>query len=199
MSGIPSTTRGAAESDSTRWRDDPPGGPEAAAGGDPAERGLDRVADHAAGHAAEADREVEAEAVIPLVEENARIDRRIVEKGRVRVRTQTETVEQTLRESLRSDAVGVTRVPVDRVIAEGEAAPEVRTEGGVTIIPVLEEVLVVEKRLVLKEEVHIRRTTSGEDVEVPVTLRRQQAVIERAGPEGLVTEPSPSETSSEET
>src|SRR3954465_9597176 len=94
------------------------------------------------------------EAVIPVVEETARIDKRAVETGRVRVSTHTDTVEQVLRETLRGEAVGVTRVPIDRVIAEGEAAPQVRDEGGVTIIPVLEEVLVVEKRLILKEEVH---------------------------------------------
>jgi stress response protein YsnF len=38
-----------------------------------------------------------------------------------------------------------------------ETAPEIRTESDVTILPVVEEVLVVEKRLVLKEELHIRR------------------------------------------
>ena len=123
---------------------------------------------------------------IPLVEEMARIEKRSVETGRVRVRTHTEALDQILRESLRSDRVEVTRVPVDRTLAEGEAAPVVRSEGGVTIIPVLEEILVVEKRLVLKEEVHIRRTTAGEDVEVPVTLRKQHAVVERVGADGSV-------------
>ena len=131
--------------------------------------------------------------VIPVIEESARIDKRVVEKGRVRVQTRTETSEEVLRETLRSDAVGVTRVPIDRVIAEGEAAPVARTEDGVTIIPVLEEVLVVEKRLVLKEEVHIRQTTSGEAVEVPVTLRRQHAVVERVSADGHVSEVPPQE------
>ena len=116
--------------------------------------------------------------VIALVEETARIDKRLVETGRVRVETRTETIEQVLRETLRSDAVGVTRVPVDRVIVEGEPVPTVRTEDGVTIIPVLEEILVVEKRLVLKEELHMRQTSTVEDVEVPVTMRRQHAVVE---------------------
>lgn len=112
----------------------------------------------------------------------------IVEKGRVRVSTQTDTVEQVLRETLRGDAVGVTRVQINRTFSEGEAAPQVRNEGGVTIIPVLEEILVVEKRLVLKEEVHVRRTTFGEDVEVPVTLRHQRAVVERVSPTGEITD-----------
>ena len=90
--------------------------------------------------------------------------------------------------------VGVTRVPLNRTLAEGEAVPQIRTENGVTIIPVLEEILVVEKRLVLKEEVHVRQTTSGEDVEVPVMLRRQHAVVERIGPDGQQNDPLPTTT-----
>ncbi|MCP1538241.1 YsnF/AvaK domain-containing protein [Methylorubrum extorquens] len=130
---------------------------------------------------------------IPVIEETARIDKRVVEKGRVRVQTRTETTDDVLRETLRSDVVGVTRIPIDRVIAEGEVAPTIRTENGVTIIPVLEEVLVVEKRLILKEEVHIRQTSSGEAVEVPVTLRRQHAVVERVSADGHVSEIPPKE------
>lgn len=128
------------------------------------------------------------EQTLPLVEERARIEKRATETGRVRVRTLTELTEELLRESLRSDAVEVTRVPVGRTLDEGEAAPEVRTEDGVTIIPVLEEILVVEKRLVLVEEVHVRQTASSEEVEVPITLRRQRAAIEHVSPDGHVTE-----------
>lgn len=125
---------------------------------------------------------------IPLVEETARIDRHVVETGRVRVRTRTDTTDQILRESLRRDVVGVTRVPVNRTLAEGEPVPVARVEDGVTIIPVLEEILIVEKRLVLKEELHIRETSTSEDVEVPVTLRKQHAVIERVSSESHVSE-----------
>lgn len=126
----------------------------------------------------------EEELVLPVVEETAHIEKRLREKGRVRVSTQTETIEKVLRESLHGNTVGVSRLPIDRVIKEGEPVPKTRTEGSVTIIPILEEVLVVEKRLILKEEVHIRETSTNEDVEVPVTLRKQRAVIERIGPEG---------------
>ena len=71
-------------------------------------------------------------------------------------------------------------MPIDRVV---EAPPEVRPEDGVTIVPVLEEVLVVEKRLVLKEELHIRRTMEAKPVAVPVTLRKQRAEVERLVPD----------------
>ncbi len=60
----------------------------------------------------------------------------------------------------------------------------VRTEGDVVIVPVLEEVLVIEKRLVLKEELHVRRQATRETVEVPVTLRKQQGVVERLSAKG---------------
>jgi stress response protein YsnF len=53
---------------------------------------------------------------------------------------------------------------------------------------VLEEVLVVEKRLVLKEELHIRRRVETETVEVPVTLRKQRAVVEREAPDGAAVD-----------
>jgi stress response protein YsnF len=62
---------------------------------------------------------------------------------------------------------------------EIDAAPPIRTEGDVTIIPVVEEILVVEKRLMLREEIHVRQTATTQSVEVPVTLRKQEAVIDR--------------------
>lgn len=124
------------------------------------------------------------ELVLPVVEETAHIEKQLREKGRIRVSTKTDTIDNVLREALQGNAVGVSRLPIDRVIQEGEPVPQTRMEGGVTIIPILEEVLVVEKRLILKEEVHIRETSTNQDVEVPITLRKQRAVVERLGPEG---------------
>jgi stress response protein YsnF len=57
--------------------------------------------------------------------------------------------------------------------------PHVRLEGSTTIIPVVEELLVVEKALVLVEEIHVRRRTETETVEIPTTLRSERATIER--------------------
>ena len=121
-----------------------------------------------------------SEEVIPLVEETATVGKRQVVTGRVRVQTVTDTIEEVARANVQRETVEVTRVPVDRMV---ETAPEVRTEGDVTIVPVLEEVLVVEKRLLLKEELHIRRRVEAETVEVPVTLRKQRAVVERTDPD----------------
>ena len=113
---------------------------------------------------------------IALVAEEARINKREVVTGRVRIRTRVEEAEETVRGTLDEEVVEVERVPVDRIV---DAAPAVRQDGDVTIIPVMEEVLVVEKRLVLKEELHVRRRRTQESVEVPVTLRRERVEVER--------------------
>ena len=125
-----------------------------------------------------------AEEVIPLVEEIATVGKRQVVTGRVRVQTVTDTIEELAHAEVQRESVEVTRVPIDKVV---ETAPEIRTEGDVTILPIVEEVLVVEKRLVLKEELHIRRRIATEAVEVPVTLRKQRAIVEREAPDDPVS------------
>jgi uncharacterized protein (TIGR02271 family) len=113
---------------------------------------------------------------IPLVEEELNLQKREVATGRVRVRTVVDVVDEFAQTSLEEETVEITRVPIDRVI---DQAPAIRTENGVTIVPIVEEVLVVEKRLVLKEELHIHRHTRSEDVQVPVQVRKQRAIVER--------------------
>ncbi|WP_457092244.1 YsnF/AvaK domain-containing protein [Microvirga sp. P5_D2] len=117
-----------------------------------------------------------SEKTIPVVEEIAKVEKQEVVTGRVRVRTITDTIEELAHAEVQREDVEVTRVPIDKVV---EATPKIRTEGDVTIIPVMEEVLVIEKRLMLKEELHIRRRIVTEAVEVPVTLRKQHATVER--------------------
>ena len=47
------------------------------------------------------------------------------------------------------------------------------------IVPILEEVLVVEKRLMLKEELHIRRRQVEESQPQRIVLRTEEATVER--------------------
>jgi uncharacterized protein (TIGR02271 family) len=128
--------------------------------------------------------------VIPLGEETVRVDKRQAVLGKVRVRTEVDSVEQVVRETLTDETVEVTRVPIDRRV---EQVPEIRTENGVTIFPIVEERLVIEKQLFLKEELHIRRDVKTETVEVPVTLRSERAVVERFDANG---NPLPEESTS---
>ena len=120
---------------------------------------------------------------VPLLVEELRVEKRSVATGKVRVRSVVDCVEEVARATLEEQRVDVTRVPIGKEITE---APSVRTEGDVVIVPVLEEVLVVEKRLVLKEELHIRRHVTHENVEVPVTLRKQRGVVEHVTADGQI-------------
>jgi stress response protein YsnF len=113
---------------------------------------------------------------IPIIQEEAYVTKRAVETEHVRVQTSLVEDNVVVRDRLRREHVEVTRVPVDHEVAE---APPIRTEGDVTIVPVLEERLVVEKRLFLVEELHLRRTVATEDVEFPATLRRTYVEVER--------------------
>ena len=117
-----------------------------------------------------------SEQSIPLLEEEVRIDKRTVSKGRVRVETVTEIKDEVAQADLETSDVEITRIPVGR---EVEKPPEMRTVGATIIVPVLEEVLVVERRLMLKEELHITRRVSKETVETSVSLRKQRAVVRR--------------------
>lgn len=120
------------------------------------------------------------EAVLPLVEETLLVGKRRVETGKVRVSVNTAIEERIVRETLRSEKTEIERVAIGREIADGEPTPGMRQEpDGTVVVPVLEEVLVVERRLVLKEEIRIRLVTVHEAVEQPMTVRKQHASIER--------------------
>jgi uncharacterized protein (TIGR02271 family) len=119
---------------------------------------------------------VDRETVIPVFEEELSVAKRVVETARVRVSRVTHQHQQLVDELLQHEKVEVEHVPIDHPI---EAMPSIRQEGDVTIIPVVEEVLKVERHLVLKEEVHIRRIKQTERYQESVTLRRQEAVVSR--------------------
>ncbi len=121
---------------------------------------------------------------IPLVEERLSVTKRQVESGRVRVHVTVEEREEIVTEQLSHQDVEIERVPKNLRLTE---VPNVRHEGSTTIVPVVEEVMVIEKSLVLVEEIHIRRRTASESVQIPVTLRKEQASVERdssSGPAG---------------
>jgi stress response protein YsnF len=79
-----------------------------------------------------------------------------------------------------SEVVDVQRVPMNQQV---DALLEVRYEGDTLVIPVIEEVLVVEKRLMLKEEVRVTRRTVQTPIQQPVTVRKQEVIVQHLTPE----------------
>jgi len=117
--------------------------------------------------------------VVPLLSEEISVSRRIVETGVVKVSTVTRGREVLVDEPVVHERVEVERIPVGRFV---DAFPDVREEGDTTIIPVIEEVIVVEKRLRLKEEVHLRRVRVTDQHQELVVVREQDAIITRNKP-----------------
>ena len=115
---------------------------------------------------------------IPLVREFVHISKRTVETGRVVVQKTTVERDETVEAMLLREDLQVERVPVGRVVTE---APASRREGDLLIVPILEEVLVVEKRLMLKEELHIRTVRSEQAVSETVRLREEQVTVDQTG------------------
>lgn len=114
--------------------------------------------------------------VIRLHAEEATIGKQRKVTGRVKVTTITRQHEQLLEEMLERDRIEIERVPVGRQV---EHTPPVREEGDSLVIPIMEEVVVVERRLVLKEEVHVRRKRETQPYQERVIVRKQEAVITR--------------------
>lgn len=114
--------------------------------------------------------------VFQEIRESLAVRRVVHEAERVRVSVVTGSTSETVREPTWSEAVQVRRVPVGEVVTEME---DVRTEAGETIIPVYEEVLVVERRLVLRERLHVSVERETTETEQEVVLRHQSIDVER--------------------
>jgi stress response protein YsnF len=60
-----------------------------------------------------------------------------------------------------------------------EEPPGTRTEGDTTIFPILEEIVVVEKRLILREEIRVTRIRQERPSSQEIAVKREQLHVER--------------------
>ena len=114
--------------------------------------------------------------VIPVIEEQIVVDKYVVEKGKVRVSKRVTEHEELIDEPVFHEEVKVERVAINKVI---DVAPEIRREGDLLIIPVVEEQLFVQKRLVLVEELRVRKETVETHQPQTVTLLKEHVEITR--------------------
>lgn len=118
----------------------------------------------------------QAASVIPVIQEQARIDKTEVESAKIKVHKKVVEVEKTVDMPLMKEGYDIERVPVNQFI---DTHPPIREEGNVIIVPVVREVLVVEKRLELVEELHIIKNKTTVDHKESFTLRKEEVAVER--------------------
>ena len=128
------------------------------------------------------------ELTVPVVSEEIRTGTRQVATGQVRVTKQNLPHEEIIQQDLRREHVEVRRVQINKQV---EGPLQNRQEGDTLIVPVMEEVLQVQKIWMLKEELHIRRTATTERHEERVTVNRETATVERVDSAGTVTNENP--------
>jgi uncharacterized protein (TIGR02271 family) len=114
--------------------------------------------------------------VVPVLVEELDVQKRSVETGKVRITKVVHEHETIVDEPLWRDNVAISRVPMQRVV---DGPVPVREENGTTIISVVEEVLVVEKRWMLREEIHIRKQRVETHQPQRITLRSEEVQVER--------------------
>jgi stress response protein YsnF len=113
---------------------------------------------------------------LPRVEERVEIGKRPVVRGRVVLTKRVQEEDVTLHELGVEEEVEIEHVPVNRYV---DSHPDVRTQGDTMIIPCVEEVIVVEKRLRVREEIHVRRVRREVDHPITVKVRREDIDVER--------------------
>lgn len=128
----------------------------------------------------------DATVTLPVVQEEIDVDTRVVESGRVTIRTRLSERQEDVLLLRRYEQMVIDRVAVNRPV---DAPVAVREVGDVMIIPVHEEITVVTRQLVLKEELHVRRATFDTQRIEPVTLRRQDVEVERSPAAAGATHP----------
>ena len=117
---------------------------------------------------------------IPIVEERARIEKTMVERGVVSITTSVKETEQLIADALRHQEVDIQHVSID---SEVDSIPRIRQDGDVIVIPIVEERAVIVKRLFLVEELHVRVNTVEETVNIPVVLQSTEVSVERKEPD----------------
>jgi uncharacterized protein (TIGR02271 family) len=114
---------------------------------------------------------------ISVLEEKVEVGKRVIEKAKIRV---TKTVDERVESydiPLFSEEIVVKRVPKNELV---ETMPEgIRYEGDIMIIPVLKEVAVIEKRIMLVEEIHVSKYKYDKTETRQVVVRKEKVSVER--------------------
>lgn len=120
---------------------------------------------------------------IPVLGEELVVQREVQVAGGVRLHKSVAEREVEIDEPVVRERVSVERVPVNEPVRDGQI-PQVVERDGVLVVPVLEEIVVVERRLMLREELHVRRIREPTRDPQRVRLRREHVDVERVDAPG---------------
>jgi uncharacterized protein (TIGR02271 family) len=123
--------------------------------------------------------------VLPVVEEELRVGKRQVERGRTRVHTHVEETPVEEQVHLRDETVRVERRPVDRVATDADL--NAFQEGEIEITETDEEAI-IDKQARVVEEVRVRKDVEDRTETIRDTVRRTDVQVDKMGSERAVGE-----------
>lgn len=113
------------------------------------------------------------------------MEARPVERGSVRVTKRVVGADDVVEKELRKERVEVERIKVDRPV---DGPQEPYRSGDTLIVPVMAQMLHVEKRWVVTEEIHITKHQERETARQTVTVGHEEAKVERLNKAGETIE-----------
>jgi uncharacterized protein (TIGR02271 family) len=113
---------------------------------------------------------------LEVIHEHLNVDKELVETGRVLVKKKVHEVNETVDTSVKSENVQVERIAVNKYV---DTYPDIRYQGETMIVPVVKEVMVVVKKLLLVEEVHVTKQISVKEDHQTMPVRHEEIIIER--------------------
>ena len=111
-----------------------------------------------------------------VINEEIKVHKKLVDGDTVRITKKTNEFSETIDTSVTTEEVKIEKVAFNKYL---DTHPEVRYEGDTIIIPVVKEVVVVEKKILLVEEVRITKHIHTSSEEQIIPLRHQEIIVER--------------------
>jgi uncharacterized protein (TIGR02271 family) len=114
---------------------------------------------------------------IPVVQEELQVGKKTVETGKINISKKVINEDVTVNVPVMHEEVTVEKKAINQYI--DTPPPAIRQDGDTTIVSVVKEVLVVEKRLMLVEELHITKHRTETTTPSQETLRKEEVVVSR--------------------
>jgi uncharacterized protein (TIGR02271 family) len=154
--------------------------------------GRDEQSDGPVGSVADECGGLEEDLMVQRSEEELRAGVREREAGQVNVKKSVRTKREVVRVPKRREEVDIERVPVEGAARETSGASEADIGEEEVIVQVFEEEIVVTKKIVLKEEIRLRKRIAWDEETVEVDLRKEEVEIDdqsgRGGPQGSLAQ-----------